>query len=317
MVGKSTGTEKDLQGIEREHSVEHSLLKAGQNKNCACDPLQRLAHPSQNHVSPISEWDWLLENGIWSTEPGWKQLLVLKRQLEGIEVRSSITGNICKRSLGHHRSKWSLLNSVQWVGLPLQPPSPSAHFCFCLHWEGQTIWVILSTLQAKDSSAHISSGVLSIAPAKASSGISLRHSCLRWDFANTDRVWVLKCGVKRVDLRRRPLLVLICFFLCLFFALFVLCLFLCFCLFGFVLSFVLCLICKLGCMCVHCCCCLFLFLLFVLSFLYLFPFPFFPFILWPCCTACGRLVTWPGINPGPPGWEHWVQDTGPSETSWA
>lgn len=129
--GNQLGQKRTFRGLKG--NTVDSLLKAGQNKSCACDPLQRLAHPSQSHVSPVADGDWLLENGIWSTEPGWKQLLAPKRQLEGIEVRSSITGNICKRSLGHHRSKWSLLNSVQWVGLPLQPPSPPAHFCFCWH----------------------------------------------------------------------------------------------------------------------------------------------------------------------------------------
>ena len=137
MAGKSTGTERDLQGIERKHSgwsVEGRTKK--KKKNCVCGPWQRLAHPSQSHVSLAADGGWLLGSGIWSTEPGWKQLLVPKRQLEGIGVRSSITSNICKRSLGHHRRKWSLLNSVQWVGLPLQPPSPPAHFCFCWHSEG-------------------------------------------------------------------------------------------------------------------------------------------------------------------------------------
>ena len=29
-----------------------------------------------------------------------------------------------------------------------------------------------------------------------------------------------------------------------------------------------------------------------------------------CCTACGILVPWPGIEPGPQQWEHWVLITG-------
>ena len=56
MVGKSTGTESDLQGIEREHSgwsVEGRTKKKKKKRkeNCACGPWQRLAHPSQSHVS--------------------------------------------------------------------------------------------------------------------------------------------------------------------------------------------------------------------------------------------------------------------------
>ena len=46
--------------------------------------MAKLAHPSQSHVSLAADGDWLLESGIWSTEPGWKQLLAPKRQLEGI-----------------------------------------------------------------------------------------------------------------------------------------------------------------------------------------------------------------------------------------
>ena len=57
---------------------------------------------------------------------------------------------------------------------------------------------------------------------------------------------------------------------------------------------------------------------FCLSVCFLFLFFFFSFFfLWPHSAACGLLVPLPEVRPEPPGWEHWVQDAGPPENSWA
>ena len=36
---------------------------------------------------------------------------------------------------------------------------------------------------------------------------------------------------------------------------------------------------------------------------------------WLCCVACGILVPWPGIEPGPQQWKHRVLTTGPPGNS--
>ena len=79
----------------------------------------------------------MLENGVWSADPGRGQLLAVKRQPEGTGIRSSTTGKVCRKSPGHNRSKASLLSGVQGAGPPIQPFSPPTGF-FGLqgHWEG-------------------------------------------------------------------------------------------------------------------------------------------------------------------------------------
>ena len=39
------------------------------------------------------------------------------------------------------------------------------------------------------------------------------------------------------------------------------------------------------------------------------------FFFWPCHVVCGILVPWPGIEPGPQQWKHWVLTTGPPGNS--
>ena len=62
---------------------------------------------------------------------------------------------------------------------------------------------------------------------------------------------------------------------------------------------------------------LYLLLLFVLFFFVYFYLFFSSFFLWLCFMACGLLIPWPGDGPGPLEWEHWVQDAGLQENSWA
>ena len=80
-----------------------------------------------------------MESRVWRVDPGRGQLLAVKRQHEGIGVRSSTTGNVFRRSyrntsdfsrrsyrttsLGHYRSKVPLLSGMQGGVPPLQPPS--------------------------------------------------------------------------------------------------------------------------------------------------------------------------------------------------
>ena len=93
-------------------------------------------HPSLSCVSPGAEGGWVLESGVCRVHPGRGQLLSVKRQSEGTGVRSSTTRKICRRSLGHHRSKAPLLSGMQGGDPPLQPPSPPASPCLGGHWEG-------------------------------------------------------------------------------------------------------------------------------------------------------------------------------------
>ena len=75
-------------------------------------------------------------------------------------------------------------------------------------------------------------------------------------------------------------------------------------------------------LCVCCVVVLFFFAIclgFCLSVWFIFLFVFFlSFVfLWTHCAVCGLLVPQPGVGPGPPLWEHQVQDTGPPENSQA
>ena len=123
-------------GESKEKAVD-GLWKAGQSKNCThglcCSPV----YPSLSRVLPVVKGGWVLENGAWSVDPERGPLLAVKRQPEGTGVRSSTTGNVCSKSLGHDKSKASLLSGMQGAGPPLQPLSPPASFFSLLgHWEG-------------------------------------------------------------------------------------------------------------------------------------------------------------------------------------
>lgn len=50
--------------------------------------------------------------GVWRAYPGKRELLAVRRQPEGTAVRISRIRNVCGRSLGHHRSKMSLLSGT-------------------------------------------------------------------------------------------------------------------------------------------------------------------------------------------------------------
>ena len=56
------------------------------------------AYPSLSPVSPGADRGWVMESGVWRMDPGRGQLLAVKRQHEGIGVRSSTTGNVFRRS---------------------------------------------------------------------------------------------------------------------------------------------------------------------------------------------------------------------------
>lgn len=113
-----------------------SLWQAGQIKNCAWSLPQHCAHQSESCVSCCRE-GLVLESGVWSMDPGRTQLLTVKRQREGTGVTNSTTRKVFGKSPKHHRSKVSLLSSVQGAGLQLQPLFPPASFfTLCRHWEG-------------------------------------------------------------------------------------------------------------------------------------------------------------------------------------
>ena len=59
---------------------------------------------------------------------------------------------------------------------------------------------------------------------------------------------------------------------------------------------------------------LILFYLFIYLFIY---FLFFIFYFWPHSTACGISVPWPGIEPRPQQWKHWILTTRPPGNSHA
>ena len=46
-------------------------------------------------------------------------------------------------------------------------------------------------------------------------------------------------------------------------------------------------------------------IIFKILFIYLFIY------FWPHCMACGILLSWPGVDPGPPAMKPWVLTTGP------
>ena len=107
------------------------------------------------------------------------QLLAVKRQPEGKEIRSSTTRKVCRESSGHHRSKVSLLSGAQRVELPLQPLSlPTAFLDLCGHWEGLSFEQACPPLR-RGSPLSMGSGGLSATHPKASLGISTGHPYLR------------------------------------------------------------------------------------------------------------------------------------------
>ena len=103
------------------------LWKGGQSKNCTHCLHHSSVHSSLSCELPVAKGGWVLESGVWRTDPGRGQLLAVKRQPEGTGVKSSTTGKVCGKNPGHHRSKASLLSGVQGQSCHYNPfPHPPA-----------------------------------------------------------------------------------------------------------------------------------------------------------------------------------------------
>lgn len=72
----------------------------------------------------------------WEHRLGRGPLLALRRWPEGMEMRSSTSGNACGRRLDHHGSQVPLLSDVQRPGLPLKLLSSGTGSCLHGHWGG-------------------------------------------------------------------------------------------------------------------------------------------------------------------------------------
>lgn len=140
----------------------------------------------------------MLESEVWSEDPGRGQLLAVKKP-EGEGVRSSTTRKVCRGSLGHQRSKVSLLSGAQEVGPTLQPPSPPEAAAST----GTGSGTHLSSLVCPSNQGLLlkpeQAQVLTTAHAKASSGISPESPFLRQESTKAGRGRVLKRGVKGVS----------------------------------------------------------------------------------------------------------------------
>ena len=113
--GKQVGQRRSFR--RSEGNATTSLWKARQSKICTHGLCWSPANPSVSpRVSTGVEWGWVLGSGVWRADPGTGQLLAVKRQPEGTGVRSSTTGNVCRKSLDHHRGKEPLVSDVQGLG---------------------------------------------------------------------------------------------------------------------------------------------------------------------------------------------------------
>ena len=68
----------------------------GKTKSCMHGLCHSPAHPSLNHVSPVTEGSWVLEHGDYSEDSGREPLFAVKRQPGGAGVRSSTAGKVCR-----------------------------------------------------------------------------------------------------------------------------------------------------------------------------------------------------------------------------
>ena len=100
-----------------EESPATGLWQAGQSETCTGGLCHIPACPRLRQVSAGVHGGWVLEHGVWRAEPGRGLLLAVRRQPEGMGVRSYITGNACRGSPDHHRSEVPLLSDTQRVGL--------------------------------------------------------------------------------------------------------------------------------------------------------------------------------------------------------
>lgn len=147
---------------------------------------------------------WVLESGVWSKTQRGDCEKAVEKQPEGTGVRSSTTGKVCRKSLGHCRSQ------VSWWMVHKQ----QSHSCNPLPHLLTLTSVCTGkgnfpTPQAKASSAHVSSSVLSTAHHTSSLGISPEYPCLRQESASVGGGWVLKYGTKRADTGRGTLLAML------------------------------------------------------------------------------------------------------------
>ena len=115
--GNQLGQKEIFMGLKE--NAADSQWKAGQSKNCVHGPCCSPANPSLSCVSLVAEWGLVLKSGVCSADPERGQLLAVKKQPEGIRVKSSITRKVCRQSPGYHRSKATLMSGAQGVGLQL------------------------------------------------------------------------------------------------------------------------------------------------------------------------------------------------------
>ena len=109
-----------------EESTATGLWQEGQTETYPDGPCHSPACPSLRHVSISVDGGWVLKRGVWGADPGRALLLAVRRQPEGMGVRSSATWNAPGGSLDHDRRKAPLLSDMQRAGSPLQPLSSCA-----------------------------------------------------------------------------------------------------------------------------------------------------------------------------------------------
>lgn len=117
-VRRSVGTEDEPWG----QAAQNGTYTGGSCHSPVC--------PSLRHESMSADQGWMLDHGGGNTDPG------RGPQPEGMEMRSSTSGNACGRSLDHHRSKVPLLSDVQRPGLPLKLLSSGTGSCLHGHYGG-------------------------------------------------------------------------------------------------------------------------------------------------------------------------------------
>ena len=87
-----------------------SLWQAGHSKTYTGGPCHSPAHSDLRQMSTRTHKGLALEGEIWRADLGRELLLAVKRQSEGMRVRSSTSKNACGGS--HHRSKSPLLSDL-------------------------------------------------------------------------------------------------------------------------------------------------------------------------------------------------------------
>ena len=107
--------------LEREPS---GWLAAGKHSETYTGgPCYGPTHLSLRRVSAGEHGDKVLELGVGRMDPERGLLLIVKRQPEGLEMRSCANRSVHGGNLDHHRGETRLLSDVQGAGSLLQPLS--------------------------------------------------------------------------------------------------------------------------------------------------------------------------------------------------